>query len=216
MHLSDYGNSWEIKKMNCKKTQAILFEYLDGELPERKQDEVLTHINQCQQCRNELKAWEDLKDKLKPDTLPSTAPGYWESLAKRTLSGLAEKPKPLFILRPAWGAGLALAGILILILNFYWLSASPVIKIAGVDEVWTEVMKVKHIDFGELIDLSTAELKKLRNELTEDHEKTRVGISNGAYYSRNAYYENILELNNKEMKMMLNDRIFVQQASSRR
>jgi hypothetical protein len=204
--------------MNCKKIQTILFEYLEGELPDRKQDEILTHINQCQQCCNELKAWENLRHKLKSDILLSPTPGYWESLAKKTLSGLAKNPKPLFILRPAWGAGFVLAGILMLILNFYWFSAVPVKRIAQtrVDEVWNEVMKVKHIAFGELIDLSTAELKELINELSDDYEETRVGISNNSNYPRNAYHENILELNNKEMKMMLNDQIFVQQASSRR
>ncbi len=202
--------------MNCKKTQNFLFKYLEGELPKRDHDEILIHINQCQQCRNELTALENIRHELKSDILPSPAPGYWERLANKTLSGLAEKPQPLFILRPAWGAGLVLAGILVLLLNFYWFSAVPVKRIAGIDEVWTEVMKVKHIAFGELIDLSTAELKELTNELTADYEETRVGISNNSNYSRNAYYENILELNNKEMKMMLNDRIFVQQVSGRR
>jgi hypothetical protein len=204
--------------MNCKKIQNILFEYLEGELPTREHDEVLTHINQCQPCSSELKAWKNLRHELKSDILPSPAPGYWESLAKRTLSDLVERPQPLFILRSAWGAGLVLAGILVLILNFFWFSIAPVKRIAQtrVDEVWNEVMKAKHFAFGELIDLSTAELMELKNELTADYEKTRVRPSNNRYYSRNAYYENLLELNNKEMKMMLNDQIFVQQASSRR
>ncbi len=204
--------------MNCKKIQNILFEYLEGELPNREQDEILTHINQCHQCCNELKALENLKDELKSDTLPLPTPGYWERLARKTLSGLAEKPRPLFIFRPAWSAGLVLAGILILIVNFYWFSAEPVKRMAKtrVNDLWNENMEVKHAAFRGLSGLNTAELKKLANELNADYEETKVEISNHLSYPRNAYYENILELNNKEMKMLLNDQIFIQQTSSRR
>lgn len=74
--------------MNCRLTPEQLSAYLDAELEADEQRRVQTHLDQCADCRAELAGLENVRDRVRTEAAPLTAPNY---LRQRVRSALHDE-----------------------------------------------------------------------------------------------------------------------------
>lgn len=157
--------------MNCRDFKDIVDSYLSNELLVETNHEVLRHIEKCGDCRNELAARRDLRDRLRiavkeaPESYIS--PGF-AARVRSSLKDQAFSRQWAFsgFFSPAVLSGSALALVLTLAFVFVW-SPSESPKIVQVNPVTPSPTKEKT---EPQLPFQTASLVKVRNDAIDDHK----------------------------------------------
>ena len=111
--------------MRCRKIEKLLSDNIDGELPEKKNKILETHLRKCSPCSSYAENIERLHEQAKNLEMHEVSPVYWEKFTSRikTEISYAQQEKmrgsPLF-LRWKWAwAGAALLFVVVVGLLLY-------------------------------------------------------------------------------------------------
>jgi len=61
----------------------VLIDYMEGELPSGKTEEIRLHLAACESCRSYLESLEATLSLLAQDSVPEPPPGFWAYLTQR-------------------------------------------------------------------------------------------------------------------------------------
>jgi len=110
--------------MSCRKWQAQISAFLDGELKERHADRVRAHLDQCAHCAARRREYEQARAALRALPAPEVRAGAWERLRRE----LPAPPTVRFPQRPRllWQPALALAStVAVLLFAAVWVRHLP-------------------------------------------------------------------------------------------
>ena len=111
--------------MRCRKIEKLLSNNIDGELPEKKNKILETHLRKCSLCSSYAENIERLHKQAKNLERLEISPVYWEEFTSRikTEISYAQQEKmrgsPLFLRRKWAGAGVALLFVIVVGLFLY-------------------------------------------------------------------------------------------------
>jgi hypothetical protein len=99
--------------VNCEKAKKKIPLFAGGELPEKKARNLRRHLEECEDCREELRECKAALASLKSvasEEGKDWAESEWQSLVKKVTAEKISRRPLLFLpgLRPAWGYGLLL------------------------------------------------------------------------------------------------------------
>ena len=108
----------------CKKTQNLIFDYIDGILPSRKQKSVINHLENCSKCNSVYKEYLLLKKQLSNVKLEELPEDFERELhIKLAQENTTNRKNRIFV--PAISSALAAAMIAVVMFNVNF-KANPV------------------------------------------------------------------------------------------
>ena len=84
-----------VREIDCDEVMRQLFDFLDGEVDEKADDEIHHHIDECRSCFTRVEFERVLKERIrasKDETLPDSLQNRITDLMKNLGLGNAEKP----------------------------------------------------------------------------------------------------------------------------
>ncbi len=97
--------------MNKCEFEALLVNYINGELAAKKKSSLKRHLKECSNCRSELKRISSLHKDMENITVPYPSKNEWEGLVDRALGKRTLRLRPVLI-----GVSLAAAAIAVVVI----------------------------------------------------------------------------------------------------
>jgi hypothetical protein len=123
------------RRMSCRRVQAALVDYLEGQLPADDQDRVTAHLHGCPRCAAERTALRKTLDLLDRRELPEPDERFWMDMKQRVREGLREEQAPRRQPSPvparAWAPAVAMAAAVVFL--FLWWVHHPLPPAPGPD-----------------------------------------------------------------------------------
>lgn len=115
------------RRISCRRVQANLVDYLEGQLPADEHDRISAHLQSCSRCTEERMALKKTLQLLGRRELPEPEERFWMEMKQRVREGLREDQALRWQTSPAparvWAPAVAVAAAVVFL--FLWWTHLP-------------------------------------------------------------------------------------------